>query len=443
MEGCSMRKQSNLVLLGLVILLFSILTACSADSNKKSLGDNEASKNDDVVELTFWKAEDVGRADYQAFMDVVEKFNEEHPDIDLKVDTTPNADYRTRLNTQAAGGQLPDVFQVWPGAELEPLVEGGVVQPINDIINYWIEETGLLDAEDFEDFSVDGEAYAVPANTNPTHMIFYDKDMLADAGYEEFPSTYEEFLQLIDNLNANDITPIALGNSDAWVLQSVYISTIADRFTGNDFLEGVANGERAFTDSDFVQSLEVIDELVKRDAFNEDLNTIDSSQMIDYFLQGRAAMVIDGNWGISAILENMPEDKNIGVDMIPLNDKKTISTVAGTGVAINSDLEGEKLEAAHTFLRYVYNQELWEELIKVGRPVIANVEVPEGAELHPLQQEMLALIAESDPAPVYDATLIPAVNDQLENELQSITVGGSTPQEAADNIQRVQESEQK
>ncbi|WP_058309038.1 extracellular solute-binding protein [Gracilibacillus massiliensis] len=433
-----MRK---LVLLGFVFLLIGFLAACSGDSEEGSSSDGD-SASEDAVELTFWKSEDIGRADYEAFMDVVEKFNEEHPDIDLQVDTTPNADYRTRLNTQAAGGQLPDVFQVWPGAELEPLVEGEAVQPIDDIVSYWTEETGLLDEEDFEDFSVDGNPYAVPANTNPTHMIFYDKDMLADAGYEEFPTTYDEFLGLVDELNANDITPMALGNSDAWVLQSVYISTIADRFTGNDFLEGVANGERAFTDDDFVQSLEVIDELVKKEAFNDDLNTIDSSQMIDYFLQGRAAMVMDGNWGISAILENMPEDKNVGVAMMPLNDKKTIASVAGTGVAINSDLEGEKLDAAHTFLKYVYNEELWEELIKVGRPIIANVDVPEDADLHPLQEDMLELIAESEPAPVYDATLIPAVNDQLENELQSITVGGSTPEEAAENIQRVQESEQ-
>ncbi|UOQ83728.1 extracellular solute-binding protein [Gracilibacillus salinarum] len=436
-----MRMWSKHVLLGFVILLISFLAACSGSGEEASSG--EDTNNEDAVELTFWKSEDIGRADYQAFMDIVEKFDKEHPDIDLQVDTTPNADYRTRLNTQAAGGQLPDVFQVWPGAELEPLVEGEALQPIDDIKSYWTEETGLLDEEDFKDFSVDGNTYAVPANTNPTHMIFYDKDMLADAGYDEFPTTYDEFLQLIDDLKADDITPIALGNSDAWVLQSVYISTIADRFTGNDFLKGVANGERAFTDDDFVKSLGVIDELVKKGAFNEDLNTIDSSQMIDYFLQGRTAMVMDGNWGISAILENMPEDKNVGVAMMPLNDKKTMSTVAGTGVAINSDLEGEKLEAAHTFLKYVYNQELWEDLIKVGRPVIANVEVPEDADLHPLQQDMLDLIAESEPAPVYDATLIPAVNDQLENELQSITVGGSTPEEAAENIQRVQESEQK
>ncbi|WP_066191455.1 MULTISPECIES: extracellular solute-binding protein [Gracilibacillus] len=433
-----MKKWNYLILLGMVVLL-TVLVACSDESSESS---GSSDQDDDVVTLEFWRAEDIGRADFQVFMDVVDKFNEEHPEIDLQVNTTPHADYRTRLNTQAAGGQLPDIFQVWPGAELEPLVEGGVVQPIDDITSYWTEETGLLDEEDFQDFSVDEHVYAVPANTNPTHMIFYDKDMLADVGYDEFPQTYDEFLNLVDDLNAEDITPIALGNADGWVLQSVYISTIADRFTGNDFLEGVANGERAFTDDDFVESLGVIEELMAKNAFNEDLNTIDSTQMIDYFLQGRTAMVVDGNWGIAAILENMPEDKNIGVASIPLNDSNTISTVAGTGHAINSELEGEELEAAHTFLQYVYNEELWQNLMEVGRPIIANLELPEDADINPITEEMLQVIADSDPAPVYDATLSPAVNDQLENELQSITVGGSTAEEAAANIQRVADSEQ-
>ncbi|GAB2560277.1 extracellular solute-binding protein [Gracilibacillus alcaliphilus] len=433
-----MKKWNHFVLFGMIGLL-AVLAACSNGGSEES---GSSDQGDDVVTLEFWRAEDIGRADFQVFMDVVDKFNEEHPEIDLQVNTTPHADYRTRLNTQAAGGQLPDIFQVWPGAELEPLVEGGVVQPIDDITNYWTEETGLLDEEDFQDFSVDDHVYAVPANTNPTHMIFYDKDMLADAGYDEFPQTYDEFLNLVNDLNADDITPIALGNADGWVLQSVYISTIADRFTGNDFLEGVANGERAFTDDDFVQSLEIIEELITNNAFNEDLNTIDSTQMIDYFLQGRTAMVFDGNWGIASILENMPEDKNIGVASIPLNDSNTISTVAGTGHAINSELEGEELEAAHTFLQYVYNEELWQNLMEAGRPIIANLELPEGADINPITEEMLQVIADSDPAPVYDAALSPAVNDQLENELQSITVGGSTPEEAAANIQRVAESEQ-
>src|SRR5690625_4982941 len=283
-----MKKFKHCLFLIFTAVAILSLVACSND-NGNAVDNNKSA--DDVVELEFWRAEDVGRADFKVFMEVVEAFQEEHPEINLKVDTTVHADYRTRLNTQAAGGQLPDVFQVWPGAELEPLVEGGVLQPINDITDYWTEETGFLEEDDFEDFSVDDDVYAVPANTNPTHFIFYDKDMLSEAGYDNFPETYDEFLELIEALKSDDMTPIALGNSDGWVLQSVYISTIADRFTGNEFIDDVFAGDRKFTDPEFVEALEVIEELVEVSAFNEDLNTIDSTEMIDYFLQGNAAMV--------------------------------------------------------------------------------------------------------------------------------------------------------
>src|SRR5690625_1143098 len=432
-----MKKFKHCLFLIFTAVAILSLVACSND-NGNAVDNNKSA--DDVVELEFWRAEDVGRADFKVFMEVVEAFQEEHPEINLKVDTTVHADYRTRLNTQAAGGQLPDVFQVWPGAELEPLVEGGVLQPINDFTDYWTEETGLLNEEDFDDFSIDGDVYAVPANTNPTHFIYYDKDILADVGHDSFPGSYDEFLQLIDDLNADDITPIALGNSDGCVLQSVYISTIADRFTGPDFLGKVLSGEKKFTEPEFVEALGVIEELVEKEAFNGDFNTVDSTQMIDYFLQGKAAMVMDGNWGLASILENMPEDKNIGIAYIPLGDSNSISTIAGTGMALNSELSGEKREAAETFLKYIYNEDLWQKLTSVGRPVLANIDMPEGEELDPLTAEMIQLASESTPAPVYDGTLPTDVNSVLENELQSITVGGSTPEEAAENIQKAVES---
>lgn len=429
-----MDKLRHYLFFTVALILIVTLAACGNGEDKKK----DEGAADGAVELEFWRSEDVGRADFVAFMEVVEKFQEDHPEINLKVDTTVHSDYRTRLNTQAAGGQLPDVFQVWPGAELQPLVEGGVLQPINDMIGYWTEETGLLEESDFNDFSIDGDVYAVPTTTNPTHFIYYDKDMLAEAGYDSFPETYEDFLSLIDDLNADDITPIALGNSDAWVLQSVYISTIADRFTGSDFLDDVLAGDKKFTDPEFVEALGVIEELVDKEAFNADLNTIDSTQMIDYFIQGKAAMVMDGNWGLASILEKAPEDKNIGIAYIPLGDSNSISTIAGGGMAINSELSGEKREAAETFLNYVYNEELWKELMEVGNIIIADVD--SDAELDPLTEELIRLSVESDPAPVYDGVLPTNVNSVLENELQSITVGGSTPEEAAENIQKAIES---
>lgn len=420
-----------------MLILVVTLASCGNDNSKD--GNNDKS-NDDKVELEVWRVEDPDSPPYEIFTDMIEKFQDEHPDIIIKDDTTPHDDYKTRLNTQAAGGQLPDVFQVWPGAELEPLVKGDVVQELNDILDYWTEETRLLNEEDFENFAFEEKIYGVPSSDNPTHFVFYDEDILADVGYDSFPETYENFLNLIDDLNSADITPISLGNSEGWPLQSMYISTIADRFTGGDFLDDVTSGDRKFTDTEFIEALEVIDELTNEGAFNEDFNTIDTIQMIDYFVQGKTAMVIDGNWAAATIIPKLEDDKNIGVALLPLNDITSISTTTGDAMAIKSGLSEDKREAAETFLKYIYSEELYQRLMEAGRLVLGDVEMPEDSELHPLIEELMKVADVSDPAPVYDATLPPSVISVLENEIQSITVGSSTPEEAAENIQKEMES---
>ncbi|GAF12483.1 N-acetyl-D-glucosamine ABC transport system, sugar-binding protein [Bacillus sp. JCM 19045] len=423
-----MRKR-NYVFTGTAICMVSLLAACGGNTE-----DAGGAGSDGVVELSFWASANPDRDDFKLTIERVEQFNEEHDDIQLKIETTPHADYRTRLNTQAAGGQLPDIFQVWPGAELQPLVDGSAVGSLNNIVDNWT-DNGLLNEDALADFTFDGETYAIPSVQNPTSFVFYNVDMLADIGYDTFPETYDEFKQLITDLRAEETTPIALGNSASWVLQSVYISTIADRFTGNDFLPSVLEGERSFTDDDFVGALGVIEELVEMEAFNADLNTIDDNQMVEYFLQERAAMLIDGNWGAISILTNKTDEMNVGIAPIPLGDSGTISTVYGNSWSLNADLSDEKREAGETFLKWMFDEGFYQELIGVGRVVAAEVDMPEDADLDPLFLDMLELSSEAPPAPVYDAVLPQAVNNVLQNELQAITIGRSTPEEAAQNIQ--------
>lgn len=422
-------KGGKIVYTGATIGMLTLLAGCGGSTE-----DADGSGNGDAVELSFWASANPDRDDFKLTMDRVEQFNEEHDDIQLKIETTPHADYRTRLNTQAAGGQLPDIFQVWPGAELQPLVDGNAVGSLNAIVDNWT-DNGLLNEDALADFTFDGEVYAIPSVQNPTSFVFYNVDMLEELGYDEFPQTYDAFKELITDLRGDDTTPIALGNSASWVLQSVYISTIADRFTGNDFIPQVLEGERSFTDSDFVDALGVIEELVEMEAFNEDLNTIDDNQMIEYFLQERSAMVIDGNWGAISILTNKPDDMNVGIAPFPLGDSGTISTVYGNSWSLNADLSDEKREAAETFLKWMFHEEFYQELIGVGRVVAAEVDMPEDADLDPLFLDMLALSQDAPPAPVYDAVLPQAINNVLQNELQAITIGRSTPEEAAQNIQ--------
>ncbi|WP_416147489.1 ABC transporter substrate-binding protein [Salipaludibacillus sp. HK11] len=431
-------KKSNVKRISMFALFIGaagIMVACG--NSEESSGSNESSDGNeanDVVEIEYFVASQAGEPDYELFIDAVNQFDEDHPNIDLKIESVAHNDYSTRLTTRAAGGELPDIFQITPISALTNIVNSGSAGSISDFKDHWIDE-GLLTEDSLSEFTMDGEVYALPINSNPTQFIYYDVDMLSDVGYDSFPESYDEFIQLINDLNDADITPISLGNSSPWVLQSVYLSGIADRFTGSDFLDQVQSGERKFTDSDFVEALEVIEELVELEAFNEDLNTIDNQQMVNNFLQGNSAMVIDGNWSSATIAENSPDDKNIDIAIFPLGDSNTIPTTMGNVSAINSDLSEEKRAAVETFLKEVYNEDVFSGFLSLGKPVPGDIDIPE-EDLDPLSVKMIELIQSADQSPVYDAVLPTGIINTMQNALQSITIGEYTAEEAAEEIQK-------
>src|SRR5690625_5894569 len=108
--------------------------------------------------------------------------------------------------------------------------------------------------------------------------------MIQEAGFSEFPENYEEFKELVTNLKDEGYTPVQLGNKAQWVLQSSYISTIADRITGSDYLKDVLSGNAKFTDKEFVDSLSVIDVITKMGSFYEDFNILYDIQSSEHFL---------------------------------------------------------------------------------------------------------------------------------------------------------------
>lgn len=429
-----MKKMAKKLLMLCLALSFIVL-AVGCGSNNSATAPSDAQSNGEKVELTFWNTFTLDDREHEILRQRVEAFQKEHPNIILKVESIPHDQYKVKVRTQAAANQLPDLIQVWPGAELEPLVKANLLLPLDDIVGEWKDK--LIPAEQMKDYAIDGKQYAIPANKVITHLIYYDKDMLAKVGYNEFPNTYPEFINLIKKLKANGITPIALGNKGKWVLQSCYLSTIADRFTGSDFLSEVLAGKRKFTDPDFVKALSVIKELADIGAFNEDMNSLENTQQQQMFLQGKAAMMIEGSWALNGLLAKMPEGKKIGIAVFPpveggKGDPTALSGTLGYGIAINSKIDEKKKEAAYTFLRYFYQPPLYEEFLKAGTLVPAKVEVPSDVP-EPFKEVMK--LAEGKISPVYDAVLSPTVIDVINNGLQSLVSGQISPEELAQEIQ--------
>jgi raffinose/stachyose/melibiose transport system substrate-binding protein len=424
-------KKWGLVLFSL-IMVFS-LAACS--------GGKEKASGDGVIELTVWNDWTEDRPENKVYKDMIAEFNEQNKDIKVKIESIPHDQYETKLRTQAAGNQLPDMFRVWPGARIAPLVEGGALLSLNEIVDSW---DGKISEAIMKDYAIDGEQYAIPANISETSIIYYHKDKVAEAGFNEFPTTYEGLKDLINALNDKGITPISLGNKAVWPLQSVYISTIADRFTGSDFLASTVDGKGKFTDQAFVDALTVIEELAKLKAFNEDFNTIDEAQARNEFISGGAAMHFAGSWGVGPILQGAENQDNIGVAAFPSfdgkGDTKKIAGAAGGGIALSSKLSDEKKEAAFKFLKFFYSDEMYQQLVKANIIVASKVELDDSI---PQVYQQANALAQGGLSPVYDATLTPELTDIINNGLQSISIGEMTPKELAEAMQKQLESDKK
>jgi raffinose/stachyose/melibiose transport system substrate-binding protein len=421
-----MMKRFKVMFICLLVIVG--LVACSS-------GGKETTSGSEVIELTVWNDWTEDRPENTAYKNMVKKFNEKHDDIEVKIEAIPHDQYETKLRTQAAGKQLPDMFRVWPGARLAPLVDGDAVLSLNEIVDHW---EGSIPEGIMSDYAKDGEQYAIPGNISETSLIFYNKELVAQAGYEEFPKTYEELKSLIQALNDEEITPIALGNKGIWPLQSVYISTIADRFTGSEFLSDVLEADGSFENEQFIKSLSVIEELTKLNAFNTDMNTLDEAQSRNNFISGKAAMHFAGSWAIGPILDSAENVDNLGVAPFPSfaegqGDQAKIAGVAGGGIALNKELSDEKKEAAFEFLKFFYSDEMYQQLLEANIIVPVNLEM--GDDIPEIFQKANAF-AQEGLAPVYDAVLTPGLTDVINNGLQSITLGEKTPEELAAEMQK-------
>jgi raffinose/stachyose/melibiose transport system substrate-binding protein len=428
--------KKSITLAFTAILIVGLLAGCGG--KQSSADKSNDSEDGEVIELSLMASWVQDEPEQKAFKTRIEKFNEEHPNIRVKYEGVPANQFRVKQKTLAAGKQLPDMFRVNPGSELEPLVKAGLIMPIDEIKDYWKD---LIPEDKLKPFQVDGKQYAVPGTIALTSLIYYDKDLLAKVGYKEFPTKYEDFKTMIKKLKDEDMIPITVGNKAPWVLQSVYMSTIGDRLTGSEFLPNVLSGKAKFTDESFIKGLSIIEEMNNINAFNKDMNSIEGSQARDYFIQGKAAMLIDGSWALSVLQGKLPEGRNIGLAIFPEIDggkgnPQAISGVSQNSFSINSNLKGKKKEAALTFMKYFYSKELYEELLKANSIIAADVEVPEEANEH---YKQIIQLTKNNSAPVYDATLSPELAEMVNSGLQAITLGSKTPKEVAKELQQALE----
>ena len=398
--------------------------------------------------------ESEGNGGSDGFRIVLAAWDEAHPDITLNQNVLANAEYKTQIATLAAAGDLPDVFLL-QGMNTKDWAKQGLIMDLTDTIKaspYYNDYVQNY----FTPFTDGDSVYGYPVLTGGTcTVVIYDKAMWKEAGYDAFPTTWEDVEKAAEYFNGQGITTVAFGNGGKWQANSDFLSTLGNRYTGPDWFLSLINKDgAAFTDEAFVKALKETQHLFNEtDIFNEDFNAVTNEDAREYYISGDAAAFIGGNWDESyiwATLKESDEEKwnNMGFAVLPQPADATEAPNSqniglGYAVAINSKLadDPDKLAAAidlaqevtgPAFASYVAENYALGGLTKVG-----DVDLSQFDQI--TQDFYNYSYVDTEPCEIYDSYITNAVWDVLNTDLQSMMNGEIAPEDVAANAQKAYE----
>ena len=114
---------------------------------------------------------------------MIDVFEAQNPDVKIEVESAPFSDYFTLLQTQIAGGDAPDAFEL-NFENFVAFASKGVLADLGPMM----EADEGLDTEAyyqkaFDAFSVDGTQYGLPESYS-TVLLFYNKGLFDELGLE-------------------------------------------------------------------------------------------------------------------------------------------------------------------------------------------------------------------------------------------------------------------
>ncbi len=226
--------------------------------------------------------------------DVAAEFEADHPNVDVVVQGYQNEELqRTLIPNQLRTGSGLDLFQQWGAGELAAQVEAGYVMDISEQVSSEVDALGGVVAP----WQVDGKTYGLPFNFG-IEGFWYNKDLFAQAGITETPTTLDELNDAVEALKGEGITPIAVGAGDKWPAAH-YWYNFALKSCSPEVLQE-AQKSYDFDDACFVEAGDLLDEFIASDPFQEGFLATTAQQgagsSAGMLATGTAAMELMGHW---------------------------------------------------------------------------------------------------------------------------------------------------
>ncbi len=223
-----------------------------------------------------------------------EVYKQLYPDVEIVNATVAGGagtNFKAQLATRLVGGAPPDTFQLHAGLEVETYSPEKYLDPVDDIYaSEGLEEVFPPDLLQLLKYK--GHYWGVPANIHRSNVLWYNKAVFEANGLTP-PTTFAEFKEVADKLQAAGVQPFVIGTKDGWEAAHVFEDVLAGTL-GADGYRGLWTGETSWMDPKVTEALENFKMMLSY--ANPDHPALTWDGAGEYLVSGKGGMMIMGDW---------------------------------------------------------------------------------------------------------------------------------------------------
>lgn len=343
-------KEKNVAMLTAAALAASLLvTGCGG--SKKGKGGNEGGDGlSGTLTFAIW---DNNLNDFIESNDMVGKFQEKYPDIDIEVEKIKDdSEYWNTMKMRASANQLPDIMFNKPFT----------LSRFQDYLVDLSDTEAAKNNELAEGYALDGKILGVPL-TAGYEYVYYWKDMFKEAGVN-VPTTWGEFEEVTKKLqdfygkDNKDFMAIACGLKDEWP-DYPYMEFMPALESGNgQNWNDMATQDTPFAEgSDINKAYKKVNSLFTSGVLGKDPLGIGNDQATSLFCAKNAAIIALGDWGLQNIQNGTEDTSELGTFYLPTRNttEDPFNVIVQGDSFMGVTTHSKNQEAAKAFVEWFYS----------------------------------------------------------------------------------------
>ena len=244
-----------------------------------------------------------GKSDFQAIADA---YTAAHPNVKINITVLENEAFKTKLATQVASGDVPDLFQSWGGATMAQQADAGALQDITAAVAPW---ANTVNAGAMSIYQYNGKQYGIPWDMGMIGF-WYNKDLFSQAGITQPPATWDDYLADVKALKDKGITPLAIAGKDEWPSMHLWTYLVLRNGGGDAMAQMIQNKDwntdactKAGQDVLALNALNPYQDGYKAATYNNEAAAVGN---------GKAAMELMGQWAPSVQKDQSANKQGLG-----------------------------------------------------------------------------------------------------------------------------------